>query len=372
MNASKRLRFVFSLALLNLMALLLMGKVAQADDRPLLITHGSSARPWQFHSVDTLAHIDRLPFSGFTYNIPATWTLMRGSAQKAAPWTAQDLRDQFGELDFSFDNVTENMVSVVVRRNGRRKAEGDFFDDEAWATTVNQFRLLARVASNPKYQCIGIAFDNEEYFEDVWNYPDDVAYADRYSLEQYENKARQRGRQVMRAIQAEWPEAIVLVLHGPYRSTPENRPYEVSMDQVGSADEYELDAPFFFGMAEVADDQKVIDGGEVYQLRSQSEFRINQRWRRNQLPNSVIVPDSLREIYADRVGVTFGLYNETWPTKRDRMSPAIMRNALSHALGLGDDPVWIFTEGTETWLEPGGFPQRWRRAIEGAIDDAQG
>lgn len=115
----------------------------------------------------------------------------------------------------------------------------------------------------------------------------------------------------MQAILDEWPTCRMIVMHGPYRSAPEPRPYEVSMDQVGGADGYELDAPFFVGMAEVAAPGQVVMGA------------------------SSVVPEELGAIWPTQVGVTHGLYNETWPTPDDLMTPAIMRTALEQALRQG-------------------------------------
>ena len=337
--------------------------------KPILFNLGPSSRPWNF-TEDSIKHIDGLPFSGICYNLPATFTLMH-SVQYGA-WTEQDLHDQFGDLKFSFDNVDQNWVSIVVRRNGLAVAEGDFFDDEAWAVTVNQFRLLARVAKTARYQCTGIFFDNEEYFEHVWNYPDDVANASLYSLEEYQAKAMQRGREVFLAIQSEWPEARIMFTHGPYRSAPEDRPFEVSMNQVGGSQEFELDAPFFYGMAAKADAQQVIDGGEVYQLRTAKQFRINHDWRSYDIAESVVVPKALRArgAYSDQIGISHGLYNLTWPTIDDQMSPAIMRTTLRNAVRSSQQPVWIFIESDETWLLPDGIPKAWRVNIERGFNDA--
>lgn len=164
----------------------------------------------------------------------------------------------------------------------------------------------------------------------------------------------------------------MLFTHGPYRSAPEDRPFEVSMNQVGSHDNYELDAPFFYAMAIEADDQQVIDGGEVYQLRTENQFQINHSWRSTDIAQSVVVPEELRApgVYADRVGVTHGLYNLTWPNEDFPMSPTIMRSTLRNALRSSSQPVWIFIESDETWLLPGGFPDQWRTNIENGFNDA--
>lgn len=339
-----------------------------APERPLLVHHGSSSRPWDFAGDPArLAHIDSLPFSGFAYNLPATWSTMRPYLGK--PFTEAELHDQFGGLDHSFSNLTENWVSVVVRRRGEG-AVGDFFDDAAWSETVEDFRRLARVAATPRYQCVGLVFDDEEYFEDVWNYPDDVAFSLVQGLEAYRAKARERGREVMDAVLEEWPEARVIVLHGPYRSAPEPRPHEVSMDQVGSWTQCELAGPFFIGMVEAAPAGRVSDGGEVYQLRSRRDFAINTSWRRDEMGQSEIIPAELGSVWSERVGVVHGLYNQSWPTPEDVMSPAVMTGALEQALRQGDDGTWLFIESGESWMDPGGFPTQWRQAIETAVSAA--
>lgn len=339
----------------------------QEPERPILFNLGPSARPWNF-TPDIIDHIDSLPFSGITLNMPIAFLAMH--SVQYGPFTEQELHGQFGDLDFSFSDVDQNWVSVVVRRNGILPGEGDFFDDAAWEATIDQFRLLARVAMTPKYQCKGIFFDNEEYFEEVWNYPDDVAFAQTYSLAEYQSKSRQRGQEIFQAIESEWPGVEIIFAHGPYLSTPEDRPFEVSMNQVAGWSEYELFAPFFYGMVEVADDHQIIDGGEVYQLRSVEEFTINHEWRSTEIANSIVVPENLHGNYSDRIGVTHGLYNLSWPTPDDVMSPEIMRTTLKNALRSNGENVWIFTEASDTWLELGGFSQPWRDNIEAGFNDA--
>jgi hypothetical protein len=59
-------------------------------------------------------------------------------------------------------------------------------------------------------------------------------------------------------------------MHGPYSSVP-NRPHYVSMDQVGLL---RLRRPFFVGMMQgMGDKATLVDGGEIYQLRTADEFK---------------------------------------------------------------------------------------------------
>lgn len=324
-----------------------------------------SARPWVMDSAGTHAWIDSLPFDGITYNLPISWFLMNG---EYGPWTADDLHGQFGELDHSFQNVTENFVAIHVRRRNHAGLwNGDFFDDAAWAATCAELELLSEVARTPRYQAVGYVFDNEEYFEQVWNYPDDVDLAHLHSLEEYQDKARQRGREFMQAIVGPWPEARVLVLHGPYVSAPERiGEYGVTMNQVGSPFEYELLGPFFLGMLEASLWRgQVVDGGEVYQLRSEEDFAFNHCWRRTVMAHSTIVPPQQQGVsWLLRPGLSFGLYPYTWPdAATGLMTPDLLRTATRNALERADDWVWVFSEDSRDFLTPGGIDPAWIEAV---------
>ena len=184
----------------------------RASKHVILFQSGLSARPWNIEANNTYAHIDGLPFDGFLYNLPVSWHLFEG---EYGFFDESAIESQFGGLDFSFEHVTHNYVPIYIRRRTQSPESGDFFDAAAWDTNVAQMRALARVARRPEFQCDGIFFDNEEYFERVWNYPDDVLYGATISLEEYRAKARERGRQLMEALVSEWPQARVIAAHGP-------------------------------------------------------------------------------------------------------------------------------------------------------------
>ncbi|MFK7743272.1 MAG: hypothetical protein AB8H80_23350 [Planctomycetota bacterium] len=332
----------------------------------LLVQHTLSARPWQIDAQGTAPYIDSLPFEGFTYNLPTTWDLFRG---EYGAFDEATIRGQFGSFNHTFSNLTRNFVAVVIRRRGQGLPDGDFFDDQAWADTIAQLRVLARVAREPQYQCVGICFDPEEYFEPVWNYPDDVAYAQQHSLAAYRDKARQRGREFAEALFEEWPDALIHSLHGPYLSAPERAlpsAAGLTRNQVGAHDQYELLGPFQFGFLEATDlPGRVFDGGEVYQYRSTAEFGHSYKWRTRQMGQSVIVPPHLRgEPYESRMAVTFGLYPYSWPDpERDMMTPRILESTLTRAYLYADDWLWVFSEASRDLLKPGGSDKSWIDAI---------
>jgi hypothetical protein len=335
----------------------------------LHLTTSLSARPWKIQAENTYGHIDSLPFDGFTYNLPLTWDLFKG---EYGYFDELDVRQQLSGLDFSFQNVRHNYANVVIRRRSQYPGQGDFYDDLAWADTLQQLRVMARVLREPKYQCVGIFFDNEEYFEPVWNYPEDVTLAATHSLQAYQQKARERGRQWMQVLVEEWPNARVIAAHGPYVSAPEQdlpSADAVTMDQIADSGEYELFGPFFMGLLDGSSHVgQVIDGGEVYQLRSAAEFNFNYCWRKFTMAESISVPSELQGLrWVLPVGVAHGLYTDSWPDPiQDLMTPAIMQASLVAALKRADQLVWVYSESQQDFLKPGGIEPAWMQAIAAA------
>lgn len=339
----------------------------------LHLTTSLSARPWKIQAENTYGHIDSLPFDGFTYNLVLTWDLFKG---EYGFFDEQDVRNQLPGLDFSFQKARYNYANVVIRRRSHYPGQGDFYDDLAWADTLAQLRVLARVLREPRYQCVGIFFDNEEYFEPVWNYPDDVTLAATHSLEAYRQKARARGRQWMQVLVEEWPSARVIAAHGPYLSAPEQdlpSANPVTMAQVGSSGEYELFGPFFMGLLDSSlYVGQVIDGGEVYQLRDAQEFSYNYCWRKFTMANSVSVPIEHQGLnWVLPVGLAHGVYTGSWPDPiEDLMTPAILQTTLHAALNRADQLAWVYSESQQEFLQPGGADPAWVQAIAAAKGSA--
>lgn len=344
-----------------------------ATKRLVCMQSTPSARPWNMDDPGTLEWIDGLPFDGIAFNLPISWHAL---SNEYPAWSEEQIRGQFGALDHSFENVTQNLVAIHIRKWTERDPDGsgavpsirgDLFDDEAWRVTCEQLELLARVTSDPKYQCVGFVFDNETYHEPVWDYPADVSLAEEYDVDAYRRQAERRGSEFMEAIVRGWPEAVVIVMHGPYVSAPERLGEDVVvMNQTGAPDEYELLAPFFCGLVAGAGERaEIVDGGEVYQLRTREQFAANYRWRKARMPLSRVVPEPLRgSPYLLGTTVSFGLYPYTWPdAERGSITPDQLADATTFALERADDWVWVFSEQDRDLLRPGGADPAWIDAI---------
>jgi hypothetical protein len=227
---------------------------------------------------------------------------------------------------------------------------------------------MAELAKNHGFK--GIFFDNEEYKQKVWNYPDDAIYKNK-NLQQYRDQAQLRGQQIMQAIIEVWPDVKIISLHGPYLS--ENRPENITLNQAGNASQYELLAPLYIGMMTAMNSQTtMIDGGEVYQYRTVKDFQDSYTWRKFSIAtsaqNSPNIPESLRLQWSEKNNISFGVYPYSWPNAiKDKMDASIMRTTLENALRTSDSYVWYYFEQDKPEYFNGTLSPDWKNAISEAI-----
>ena len=334
------------------------------DEGAKLILHQQTQVPPRRTSPAFVArnvdYIETLPFDGITVDIPASFSLMRGE-----PITYSEMYDDGLEpLTHAFKRMHHNFVMVYI------DYPGDAFDDRAWSITVENFRNLARAVRDAGLT--GIFLDNEAYNRQWTDYPEDYDNPT-HSLAEYQDQVHLRGQQIMEAMVAEYPEIELLVFHGPYLSEPKT-PLYVRMNQAGASFEHELHGPFFVGFLDgLGDRAKLIDGGEVYQYRTASDFRKSYEWRKWGMPSeatdSAIIPEHLREIWPEDVSISFGVY--TKPFAHTPMDPEILQVTLEHALRQADDYVWLYTEDLN-WMAPGGMPTTWSDPIGRAVERVRG
>lgn len=252
-----------------------------------------------------------------------------------------------------FKTLKHNFAAVLGLR------PPDVFDD--WTVVARNFGFLARAAREAGLK--GVYFDNENYGVKWANYPKGVAYPAK-TLAEYQAQARLRGRQVMEAMAAGFPDIVVLTLHGPYVSEPK-APSPLFPSWQNSN---RLLGPFFAGFVEGAGDRAVcVDGGELYHLRKEEDFRRSYEWRRNAFASDQVdcayVPPAARAKWAGRVEVAFGVYDR--PFGGQPMDAPTLKSVLTHALRRTDRYVWLYIEGPTLLAPPerGGADAGWVQAI---------
>ena len=346
----------------------------------LLAAPSALAQPWliaaqqpsfpatypQHFQGEVLGHLATLPFDGIVVTALPTWNLM----DPEWTWTVEELEDQFQDVGTRIraaaPQLQQNLFGVVI------EDPGDVFDDAAWAQAVGNWHAAAEAAREAGFA--GFYFDVEEYGDPWLNFPEDYD-APVADLAAYREQTRLRGRQVMEAVAAAWPDAIVLFTFGPWLSEPAT-PDEVILFQADGADAYELLGPLFVGFLEGAGpDNLIVDGGEVYQYRTPEDFQLAYRWRETGIASSdtdsAFIPQALRPEWGARVSNGFGVYNIAWQADRGfDMNPAIMQSTLTNALLRTDDLVWFYTEefedGVGNWYVPGSMPEPWFDAVRAA------
>ena len=291
--------------------------------------------------------IDSLPFDGITINIPATWGLLT----PGSVWTYNDIYPNWlGPLKGVLKKVTHNYCKIVTR------PQADPFDD--WTQCIANWVALAQASRDAGLE--GIWFDNEEYYEKMWQYPGSCKYGSSKTLSQYQEQYRLRGNQLMQAILSIWPAAKIVHAHGPYESDSRT-PQQVDDGAFGGGTDSWLAGYFFAGMFAAAPGQ-VIDGGEAYLYRAQSDYSFSYNWRKNQMPNlttNTLIPVALKNTWLNQASISFANYDQTYHNVL--MNPSIMQSCVTWGLQRCGYMVWEYSE-TWNYLAPGGVDPTWIQA----------
>lgn len=241
----------------------------------------------------------------------------------------------------------------------------DVFDD--WTIARQNWKNLAKAVKDTGLA--GIMFDNEEYFEFWGDWPEYSKYKEK-TLNEYQLQTMLRGKQIMEVIVSQFPDIDVMFLHGPYISEPK------SVGKVYALPDYnELKGPFFSGfMQGKGTTATLIDGGEIYNLRTVDQFNKAYEWQKNGMSsdetNSAFVPPQLRPIWKRDLSVAYGIYNKPEPS--EVWTPAVYQSTLMNALNRADDYVWLYTDD-ESFINIGS-PQmgaEWIQAARNAKNAAQ-
>jgi hypothetical protein len=320
---------------------------AQAVPDLLIFQANLSARTQVL--LENVDHVAAIPFDGLVVNIPSSWDGTLKTTRLSYDYVWGWLEPLVGTLP----KLDRSYLLLVLRD------QGDPFDD--WAAVQANWVTMARAARDAGMQ--GILFDNEAYYEPTMVYPDTVRYPDK-GRAAYQRQYRQRGAELVAAMRAEWPAIRIISLHGPYVSEPATPP-EVTLEQVGTSRD-DMRGFFFSGMLkEQVLPKSIIDGGELYQYRSDADFDRSLQWRRfgiAEVPASPLVPPRWRLRWQQEIALGFGVYDLQWRPDYP-MTPALLEEALFQALTHADAPVWLFTEGDHDYLVPGGVDARWMKAV---------
>ena len=289
---------------------------------PLLIKHG-----WDIPSPAWLAshqaQADAMPFDGVVVSVPG----LSSTVLSGTPTTKDAYARALAPMkSTNFQNLKHNFVNVYAADDGGPLAD--------WSVPAANLANLAAAAREAGF--VGIAYDGERYFGGSHDWQRSCTA----TLAECVAASRANGQRVMDAARAVWPSVTMLSLFGPWVSHPDTckNTGGATCNDISWANE--LFGPFVSGMVDSAKgtDATVVDGGEIYTLRTPTQFELFGAWQKKVSPT---------------ISTSFGIYDQPWLGAS--MDAATWESTVRNALAASDRYVWAYTERYEWWGD-GGTP----------------
>lgn len=325
--------------------------------RKLLIHHGwDLATPSQIKSHAAL--IDSRPFDGITVNLPTL-------SNDTLSGTAHSLTEYQTALSPmpAMTHVTHNFVIVRMMQPSY-----DYYSDAQWATAAQNFKNLAQ-AARATGLFDGIVLDTEYYGSGTnpwnfgtsttpWTYSATAGATPGHTATDARDTATRRGKQIADAVYAAWPSASVMTTYGPW--VGETKTASTGFAGTGYNDvawANELMGAFTVGMVESASaaGTQYVDGGELYQARTSSQYLAAYNWVKSGLASSgsFLVPSTFAPSYPKAVSSAWGVFDHDmlqsgWPI----MTASAFQSQMTLALKQADKYSWQYSEAYD-WLGTG-------------------
>jgi hypothetical protein len=340
-----RCRITISLWLLVYACCLIVALVpswASESRAKKLIYFGWGIRDTQYIR-DHWQEMEQMPFDGIGISIAVdrqAWQQGKTETTNQLAWLvmgtralrAEDFRSAITDLNAAqWRTFTDNFLPVIL--SAAQSAHGlSWFDDDRWRIIVDNVRIVAGIAADAGLK--GLILDPEHYNYELFRYSAQRNQRD-HSFDAYTAMARQRGRDVMGAIAARLPNAVLLSLYGYTLPLSELKPGTTLAEA-----QYGLLPAFYDGLLEaMPPTAALIDGHEqAYGFKAKAQFvaayqRIHQGAARL---------SAFPALYQSRVKAGFGLWLDN-RGQRDFWRPAEWRDAISLALANSDGYVWIYS-----------------------------
>ncbi len=247
----------------------------------------------------------------------------------------------------------------------------DWFDDDGWKEIVEHWRMLARVAREG--HLTGIVFDAEPYTPPFQQFaPASQSAHGAHDFQDYVEKARERGRQVMSAVATEYPGITILA----YRVFGDLLPLLKSnrrLEAVLPDQQYGLYPAFIDGWLDVMPKTALlVDGNEsAYSYNSRKEFA--QGYSRLRAGAKAFVAPQNRAKLSVHFQVGQALYLDAYLTPPgskwhiDSFGQTAVKRLginLAYALRYSDQYVWVYGEKGHWWASDTQYPA-WETKLPG-------
>jgi len=329
---------------------------AAALRKKLIATGWDKADPARLR--ENLAEMEKRPFDGVVIELEG-----RSDANKKCPmrqtfssdsWRREWFDSEVQKLkECRFQRFSDNFITV-----GANPGNVDWFDDAGWREIVAHWRIAAQLAREARFR--GLLFDPEPYTK-PWS---QFAYAaqvqrDQHSFDDYCVKARQRGREVMSVLGAEYPDLTLFCYF--MNSVVAAATGHADPRPALAASGYGLLPAFIDGWLDSAPPTlTMVDGCEsAYRYNSVEEY-LEAAVRIKGACQELVAPEN-RAKYRAQVQVSFGIYLDAywnpptspWYVDGEGTSRVERLGAnVATALRVADEYVWAYGEKFRWWPTP--------------------
>ncbi len=356
-----------------LLAAVLLADRAPAVERKL-IAHG-----WDLLAVrpaDVAAHLDEwaaLPVAGVSLRVrartPEGTPLDSTTIFTDPPWHLEWMTNEIAAVRACAARTLRSNLLVAYWSGARRLP---WTDDAAWARVAHNHAVLARIAREGA--AIGLMVDPEDYqaTRQFTRMPDDPPWPEVEAL------ARRRGRELMAAMGAQFPDLVLL----SFWLLSFNGDILRAADPAAAArEEGDLWPAFVNGLLDALPPAaRLVDGDEhAYRYEAARCDFLRGAWRTHVRACELVAPEH-RSTYASRVLAGFGIYLDMYVNPPDSpwyfgeyrgsRSNHLLAN-LTAAAEAADELIWVYGERRDwvRWRIPGRETnQTWSASLPGFAD----
>ena len=257
----------------------------------------------------------------------------------------------------------EHLKHNFLRMNA---TPGDFdVFDRDFDTVIANFKVAAQVAQQVGF--VGILFDPEHYGKTPFHYQS-RKYADKHSFDEYRAKYRERGAQMMRAINQSLPNAVILACWANSIPVIQSKNGDLLKSQ------YNLLPAWYDGMVSAATaGTKIVDGYEMaYGFKQRQQFLEAYHTMLGKGQALSALPDE----YRCHVRAGFGIWGDNGGKfdavdfSKNYFTPQELEQSLRMAFEISDEYVWMYNQHIGWW--DGTAPAEYIAAIQHAKESTAG
>jgi hypothetical protein len=247
--------------------------------------------------------------------------------------------------------LTDNFIQTSAT-----PGDVDWFDDEGWKVIVANYRIIAQIAKESNLK--GILFDAEPYakFYRQFTYAFQEQHG-KHSFQEYQNKARQRGREMIQAIASVDPNLVIFTYF--MNSSNAGAAYSTYPEASLQYAQYGLYPAFINGWLDAAPPtMQFVDGCESKGYRANDEYTFLKTADLVRNTALRLVAPENREKYLSQVQTSFGIYLDAYtnlPSSRWYIDPKgltpteRLKTNVTYAANASNEYVWTWGEKYRWW-----------------------